>query len=791
LFLVVQIFLDNIIFEAYYQKCGTTMNNKPKGGKAIMVEQTFRASLSKSQGRGGWCVIFKHPLRSGKDGKPGLRVRRGLGTIVKDEAQELVDQLNKILNDQKWWNPSEKYRAEKEFHPKIVSAFYDNITPEYRDPWAIRNDILPLPGKDEGYVKTLMVGTIGAGKTTIVRQFIGTDPDRERFPSTSAAKTTTSNIELISTSHNVYKAVVSFFDKSYVRQHIEECVLSAIMAHLETKEKKEVESKFLVHSEQRFRLSYLLGSTKSLSKLAEEDEITDEEDFEKETDVDESEISSNERAALLSKLNNYVSKIQIIGGQSYQKLADEFDIEIENANKDELETLQELIEEKLYKQENFQALVDEIFDDVESRFDYLDPASLVKDKSMWPSYWIFESTDRADFIKKINRFSSNYAPNFGCLLTPLVEGIRVAGPFRPSWSTADDVKLVLMDGEGLGHTPDSASSISTSVTKRFQISDAIVLVDNAAQPMQAAPTAVLQSLVSSGHHKKLIVCFTHFDEVKGVNIPNVAMRKDHVLDSFNNSVVSVGKTLGQRAERVLRSCKSDRIFFLSKTQNTFKPDKRSLIYNEFKKMLAAIYKTIEPPIPTNVTPIYDDSNLVLNIQKAAMEFHNPWEAKLKLKRDPRVKPEHWARIKALTRRLGELNIDEYNGLQPVADMISRFQIHLYLFVENPMSWDPETSPEVMKQASIDNITQELDSQLHRFFSERLFKEQIKNWHQAYSHRGSGSTKIRAYEIKDIYNDAAPIPGEVPSSESSVFVKEIKKILKEAVTVGDGKINSLV
>ncbi len=112
-------------------------------------------------------------------------------------------------------------------------------------------------------------------------------------------------------------------------------------------------------------------------------------------------------------------------------------------------------------------------------------------------------------------------------------------------------------------------------------------------------------------------------------------------------------------------------------------------------------------------------------------------------------------------------------------------------MENPISWDPETSPEVMKQASIDNITQELDSQLHRFFSERLFKEQIKNWHQAYSHRGTGSTKIRAYEIKDIYNDAAPIPGEVPNSESSVFVKEIREILNQAISASNGKINSTV
>lgn len=479
----------------------------------------------------------------------------------------------------------------------------------------------------------------------------------------------------------------------------------------------------------------------------------------------------------------------MIGGESYQAMADEFDIIIANATKGELEALQELIEEKLYKQENFQSLVDEIFDDVESKFDYLESGSLEKDKSKWPSHWVYESTDRAEFIKTINRFSSNYAPNFGCLLTPLVEGIRVAGPFRPSWVAEDDVKLVLMDGEGLGHTPDSASSITTSITKRFQISDAIVLVDNAAQPMLAAPTAVLQSLVSSGHHSKLIVCFTHFDEVTGVNIPKVSMRKDHVLDSFDNSVASVGKTLGQRAERVLKACKPERIFFLSNTQNTFKPNKRSLIFHEFTRMLAAIYKTIEPPVPTEVTPLYDDSNLVLNIQRAAMEFHRPWDAKLKLKYDPETSPEHWARIKALTRRLGELNIDQYYNLKPVADLIARFQTHLYLFIENPIDWDTNHAPDEMKQSSIDSISRELDSRLHQLFSERLFKKQIQNWHHAYSHRGTGSTRIRAYDVKDIYTDAAPIPGEVPNTESTEFVKEIRAILQESVSEGGGKIDS--
>ena len=58
------------------------------------------------------------------------------------------------------------------------------------DSWDIRNNEIPLPGgnnSSDGYSRVLFVGTTGAGKTTIVRQLLGTDPDTERFPSISAA----------------------------------------------------------------------------------------------------------------------------------------------------------------------------------------------------------------------------------------------------------------------------------------------------------------------------------------------------------------------------------------------------------------------------------------------------------------------------------------------------------------------------------------------------------------------------------------------------------------------------
>ena len=751
-----------------------------------MGEKKFRASLSK--GRIGWCVIFPHPLKTAKDGQPGLRVRKGLGTSDKDQAQALVDQLNQLLGDQSYWNPTERQRAGRVFSDKVIAAFYDETLPEERDAWSARNKVLPLPTKDDGYARVMFVGTTGAGKTTIVRQLIGTDPQKERFPSISAAKTTISDLEIFTTDEPPYRAVVSFFDRSYVRRLIEECVLAAVVAHTDGGGRSEVEGKLLVHSEQRFRLSYLLGTSKTLAPL-EEDEITDDEGSEEFEGDDDEKLSDDDRTGLYDSLMIYLDGIESLGETSNkmrENMAEEVGISLSSATKDDLDAIQELLEDELYKRDEFQILVDDIFDDAESRFQLLEGTALTRDRSHWPFYWTFESLDRKEFIRTINRFSSNFAPHFGRLLTPLVEGIRVSGPFSPAWDGGGIPRFVLMDGEGLGHTPESAASVSTRVTRRFQDSDTIILVDNAAQPMLAAPTAVLERLVSSGHHTKLIVCFTHFDEVKGVNLLNVAMRKDHILNSFDNSVKSIGRSLGLRAERVLSDCKSSRVFFLSKIQETVQPNQRNLSYNELTRLIRAIQDSIRPPVPVEVTPIYDDSSLVLNIQRATQEFHMPWEARLNLRYDPRVKAEHWARIKALTRRLGELNIDEYDTLRPVADLITRLQVHLYLFIENPITWKPETAPDEMKQAAIDQTTRKLDETLYHFISHRMFKDKAKEWYYAYSHRGIGSTRVRANEVRDIYAEAAPIPGEVPNTESNKFLREIRLLVRKAILESGGR-----
>jgi len=752
-----------------------------------MGGRTTTATLSK--GRSGWCVIFRHPVCQSADGKQRLRVRRGLGTRDELDAQGLVDEMNDILSEPALWTPASRERAEAKYHPKIVAAFYDHLVPVNSEPWDVREHELPLPGGSEnrdGYARLQFVGTTGAGKTTVVRQLIGTDPVRERFPSISAAKTTICDAEII-LQPGAFRAVVTFVTRDQVRQLISECVASAVMSRLNGASDRDVRRRFLEHSEQRFRLSYLLGSPASLA--VNEDELSDEEDDE--SLFEDIELDDDDRQQLRETLDVYfadVDELAAVGASLIGSSAKELGIDLNSASRQDKDIVQEFAEDQLVERDTFHQLADRILDDVESRFEQLTDGTLTRARDGWPLKWTLESTDRVIFIRSINRLSSNYAPNFGRLLTPLVDGMRVAGPFQPAWCDGKTPRFVLLDGQGIGHTADSSSSISTAITRRFKLADAIVLVDNAAQPIQAAPCAVLQSLVASGHESKLILVFTHFDEVKGDNLRGTAAKKDHVIGSFENAVHAIGKSFGREAEASLRRLIPDRLIFLSTIQRPL-AEKAQLTRAEFGRLLETVAELIKPAEPVEFAPVYDVANLVLAVQTAAAEFHDRWKGVLGMGTRSGVAPEHWTRVKALTRRLGVFKTDEYDNLRPVADLIRLLQRELGRYLVSPLDWEPyepEQDSDNMLNA-VDAIKKEVFTRLHDLSQQRLLEERVSGWMEAYERRGPGSTRVRARDIVSLYETAAPIPNEMPGPDANEFVFELREIIADSVVAGGGKL----
>ena len=745
------------------------------------MEKRFLATLSRSQGRNAWAVIFRHPVRIDPNtSKRGLRVRQGLGTSDEAEADQLKDQLNQLLGDEYYWNLSAKSEAEKRFRPRVVEIFFHGMEPDENDFGAIREAIIALPtSQDSEYRRALLLGTTGAGKTTLLRQLIGTDPESERFPSTSTAKTTVHETEVV-LDVGPFRAAVTFFPVDEVREHLNECVSEAVLAAYRGDKDSEILRKLLMHVNQRFRFNYILGNGPQAPASDDDDEDDDgTHPFIDENPADQI-IDMDSTNALLSKCLTALRSIATRHG-------DQLKAELGTTDEKDQRVVDELFEEELDRRlredEEFHRVSDNLMDEIELRFSLLDDEGTIRrNKQGWPQSWSWQTGDRAAFIKAVARFSSNHAPRFGRLLTPLVNGVRLSGPFIPEWNGGQQPKLVLLDGEGLGHTPKSVATISTSLIRRIESTDAIVLVDNATIPMQAAPVAAMKEMISSGSASKLLLVFTHFDEVKGDNLPNAAAKEQHVLASAENVLASIGEELGPFAERALRGRLKNACFFVGgidkRLDATQKLQKRTI--GQLQALLAAIDAIVEKPAPVQAKPIYDRMNLVLHVKKAAEGFHDAWWPRLGLAYKPGVNKEHWKRIWALSRRLQTPGwSDEYDNLKPVADLRQQLQARLYVLLQNPLRWDPvEPADDAHKQQVFDGLAEALSTKMLDLATRRVRAERMPEWQSAFNQSGRGSSYARAAIIGErIYDRAAPIPDEIPSPDRNSFLHEVAAVVE--------------
>ena len=623
----------------------------------------------------------------------------------------------------------------------------------------------------------MLVGTTGAGKTTLLRHMIGSDPVRDRFPSTSTAKTTIADFEVV-LAHGPYSAVVTFFSEFWVQANIEECVADAAVGVWEGLSDAKIAERLLNHRDQRFRLSYTLGSWSEEQNTSDGDDWTFDSDAEV-TDIDdEGAISERERENNLKVLREFVTHIRSLSDRAIEMVSKDLSVNVPNLSDVEREIAQEYFEARLQQDDAFDNLVHDIMDVIRKRFSALKGGHLTHHPSGWPEVWTLEIEDRDEFISHIRWFSSNTAQQFGKLLTPIVDGIRVRGPLFPTYLLAEP-KLVILDGQGLGHTPDSSASVTTQITKRFEDVDVILLVDNAQQPMQAAPLSVVRAVTASGHQQKLGIAFTHFDQVKGVNIPDFPSKRAHVMASVTNGLTNLREVLGAAITRALERTIDDQCFMLGGLdQASSKLPKGVKV--ELERMHAFFNRAIEPPPQVETRPVYNPDGLVLALQSAARSFRMPWRARLGLDSHGTFHKEHWTRVKALNRRIaGELS-NEYDTLRPVADLVARLIEEASRYLDNPSSWHPRLPSEEEADAVLSAIRQRVYSRLHSLADQRLIKAHLSDWRDAFDHSGKGSTFERAQGIANIYDQGAPVPSTVVSPITANFIKEMRQLVHQAI-----------
>jgi hypothetical protein len=300
--------------------------------------------------------------------------------------------------------------------------------------------------------------------------------------------------------------------------------------------------------------------------------------------------------------------------------------------------------------------------------------------------------------------------------------------------------------------------------------------------MQAAPVAAMKEMIASGGATKLLLVFTHFDEVKGDNLPNAAAKEQHVLASAENVLASVGEELGPFAERALRGRLKDACFFVGGIDESLeaptKLQKRTIA--RLQALLAAIDKIVERPVPVQSKPKYDRMNLVLAVKNAAEGFHDAWWPRLGLGSKPGATKEHWKRIWALSRRLGTPGSgDEYDNLRPVADLRQQLQTRLYVLLQNPVSWDPiEPADDTHKQQVFDDLAKALSVKVQDLATRRVRGERMPEWQTAFNQSGRGSSYVRASIIGErIFDRAAPVPDVIPSLDRNSFLYDVAAVVE--------------
>ena len=285
-----------------------------------MTATIYTASKTRSN-RPGWSVTFNHPRRTDARGKTGLKVRRGLGTADDARADQLVEQLNKILADPSWWSLDRRAEASQRFDGIVVSAFFDGIEVGKINSKERREEALPLPTPDDGYARVMLVGSTGAGKTTLLRQLIGSDHTRDRFPSTSTAKTTTADIEIVTTATGPFKSVITFMNEYEVRAAVDECLEEACSIAIQGGDDEGIASALLEHPEQRFRLSYPLGTWQQESPNHEMDSLFEDEEDPAVTLPDDEVVASAELTKNNEHLREYVLRIREVSTEVQELIA--------------------------------------------------------------------------------------------------------------------------------------------------------------------------------------------------------------------------------------------------------------------------------------------------------------------------------------------------------------------------------------------------------------------------------------------------------------------------------------
>jgi len=612
----------------------------------------------------------------------------------------------------------------------------------------------------------------GAGKTTLVRQFIGSHPEHDRFPSTSVNRTTTCETEVI-VGLKEFSAVVTFMSEEEADFEVRQSVSGALLRAMDLDSSdSDLAKAFLERSDMRFRLKYVLGDWPA-DDFDDDPYETDAEKASEETDASSPVVSSAEADTLADKLRTYVATIRTIAATCREEI-EKLQGPINSLSPDERNTALDWLQELAEDSDAYAALVSNILDDLRERFKEITLGKLLKTTTGWPRLWLMDApaTRRSEFLSAVRFFSGIDRRQWGRLFTPLVNGIRVAGPFSPLWGEATHApRLVLIDTEGLGHKANTTPDVPDHVIAHFAECDAILLVHKGDVPFTFEGGKVLEAIGGAGQTAKTLMVFSRMDAVKGDNIKGWQAKRDYVFSGVRNVLDhQIAKSLTPDVAHFMMTHLERNSFYVGSLQDANPRAARS----ELSSLLQRLTSIVPPPAPARAFPDYSYDLLVLALQKGVEGFRIPWRAYLGLERHSDLQPLPWQSVKAVSRRYAE-GFDDGYPVRPASNLLNTMTLAVGRFLENPVRWEGSPTPEEQRLI-LDRIKAAVSEKLRGFCVRQVRERPQPEWQQAYAFRGKGTTFDRKMKIETLYERWVPIPAS--EADDMLYVQEFIDSVKE-------------
>lgn len=330
--------------------------------------------------------------------------------------------------------------------------------------------------------KIYLLGSTGAGKTSLVQNIIGTT--QYSFPTTSFRRTTVATTEYVIKKDLEYKTKIILKKKEDVIASIQELVEEAIKKTLENDKKvDDVVFELEQAPDERFKLKFIVSDSVIKSKA---EYILNE--------ITPKILGLDINDEMLFSVPDVKNEIELI--------IQDFLSEIENS----------------FNQKNSNGY--KLFSDELLLIDGID--------------------DKEEFIKRNKELLANEPGS----ISALVEYVRIEGDLLAEWYN-ESFDFILIDGEGIGHSfGEKKDTLSTRHLDYFNFCNTILLVENAENPFATGGQGAIETIFLNGYKNKFNLIFTKIDKLSVSdsgsyfrrNLSNLkkALEEDKIKFDFDN-----------------------------------------------------------------------------------------------------------------------------------------------------------------------------------------------------------------------------------------------------------------